>query len=139
MIPYENDPSDFNANAGVSNYKVRWELKDPTPNIVRRIFAVESGSISVNRTLAFAKVAPNCDLVFGTLGTKLCGDDPISSTYTYNKKSGVTKITSNQIEAGEVAWNAEGTRMYQIDPCASVVRQYDYDAETGEICNKIRI
>lgn len=137
VIPYENDPADFNVNNGVTNYKVRWETKDPAPDIVRPIFSVEIGPIYVNRTLAFAKVAPNCDLVFGTLGSKLCADDWISGTYTYNKESGVTKMISNQIEAGEVAWNDDGTKMYQINPCGNVVREYNYDAKTGDICNKM--
>lgn len=120
-------------NNGVTHYKALWDGEGPSANIVKPIFSVETDI--VNHTLAFAKVAPNCDLIFGTLGTKLCVDQSNSATYKYNRKSGVTIMLSNQIQAGEVEWNADGTKMYQIDPCGSVVREYSYDPKTGDICN----
>lgn len=138
VIPTENDPSILYVNDGVTNYKAQWDGTSPTANVKNPIFSVETGPKYTNRTLTFAKVAPNCDLVFGTLGTKLCVDKSISGTYKYNGKSGVKKIISNQIEAGEVEWNADGTKFYQIDPCGSVVHEYDYDAKTGKICKKIK-
>lgn len=132
VLPVENNPNLFLANNGVKNYLVQWDGKSPTANEIRPTFSVENDI--VNHTLAYAKVAPNCDIVFGTLGTKLCVDKSNSNTYVYNDKSGVRRILSNQIESGEVEWNADATKFYQIDPCGSVVREYDYDAETGQIC-----
>lgn len=137
IVPFAADPTRFYVNNGVTNYEVQWDGTSPNVNIVRPTFTVENGPMYVNHTLAFAQVAPNCDLVFGTLGTKLCVDQCNSGTYVHNKKSGVKKIIANQIEAGEVKWNADGTKMYQIDPCGDAVREYDYDAKTGKICNKI--
>lgn len=136
-IPTQNDPSKLYVNNGITNYKIRWDGISPTATVVRPTFSVETSPKYANRTLAFMKVAPNCDLVFGTLGTKLCVDQCNSATYKYNKKSGVKKLLSHQLLAGEVEWNADGTKLYQLDPCANVVREYDYDAKTGKICNKI--
>lgn len=133
-IPTENDPSILYVNNGVTNYIVQWDGTNSNATVIRPTFSVETDPRYVNHTLAFARVAPNCDLVFGTLGTKLCVDKCNSGTYKYNEKSGVKRLLSHQQLAGDVEWNADGTKFYQLDPCGSVVREYDYDAKTGKIC-----
>lgn len=135
VVPTEYDPSLFYVNNGTINYIIQWDGKCSNAKVVEQTFSVENKI--VNHTLAYAKVAPNCDIVFGTLGIKLCADKSNSGTYEYNDKSGVKKIISNQIESGEVEWNEDGTKFYQIGPCEDDVWEYDFDAKTGKICNKI--
>lgn len=139
VMPYKKKPNRFLINDGVKNYIVNWDSRSPTANVIKDAFTVENGPQYVNRTVAFAKVAPNNELVFGTLGTKLCVDQPISSTYRYTKQCAIQNIFSNQILAGAVDWNADGTKMYQISPCESVVREYHYDKKTGMLCNFIHL
>lgn len=132
VLPIENNPSFFYTNDGTTNYLVQWDGTSPTANTIRPTFSVEKNI--ANHTLTYANVAPNCDIVFGTLGTKLCADQSNSGTYEFNDKSGVRNILSNQLLSGTVEWNADATKFYQIDPCGSVVREYDYDRKTGKIC-----
>lgn len=134
VIPTEDDPSVLYVNNGTTNYAAQWDQSRSTAELLDSIFSVESDI--VNHTLTYAKVAPNCDIVFGTLGTKLCADQSDSGTYVYNQETGVRKILSDQIESGVVEWNADGTKLYQIRPCEDDVYEYDYDAETGNICKK---
>lgn len=132
MIPTEDDPTLFYVNNDTTNYIVQWDGNCSNATLVGQTFSVEKNI--VNHTLAYAKVAPNCDIVFGTLGKKLCVDQTNSGTYEYNEKSGVKRIISNQIESGLVEWNENGTKLYQIGPCEDDVWEYDYDTKTGEIC-----
>lgn len=134
VIPTEDDPSILYVNNGTTNYEAQWDQTSPTAELLDPIFSVESDI--ANHTLTYAKVAPNCDIVFGTLGTKLCADQSNSGTYVYNDAIGVRKILSDQIESGLLEWNAEETKLYQIRPCEDDVYEYDYNARTGIICKK---
>lgn len=133
VIPTAHDPSALYVNNGTTNYEAQWDQTSPT-ELLDPIFSVESDI--ANHTLTYAKVAPNCDIVFGTLGTKLCADQSNSGTYVYNDAIGVRKILSDQIESGLLEWNAEETKLYQIRPCEDDVYEYDYNARTGIICKK---
>lgn len=135
IVPFENDPYLFLVNNGTTNYVIGWDTKSAAARIIRKDFAVETSS--VNNTCSIAKVAPNCDIIFGTLRTKLCIDGANSATYSYNEAAGIREIIQNQVTSGEVGWNADGTKFYQLDSCGGVVREYHYNRNTGLICKLI--
>lgn len=132
IIPFEKDPNRFLVNDATTNYIVAWDTKSTTAKIIRSEFTVESQY--VNKTCTIAKVAPNCEVIFGTLGKKLCVDESNSATYAYNERSGVRTIISHQMAAGEIEWNEDGSKFYQLSSCDAVVREYDYNRNNGKIC-----
>lgn len=62
----------------------------------------------------------------------------IGSLYLFDlKKRNAKKLLSNITIANGAAWNLSLKKMYYIDTLTHHVEQFDYDAQTGNICKYI--
>lgn len=119
----------------LTNVLVEWDGKSPNATVARNAFAVETDPSLALHSLHTAKASRQGHLIFGTIRSVLCGNtsEPAAAGYSYSKCYGVERIIRDQKVFGGFEWNAEGTKIYQIDACGMSVYEHDYDPKTGKI------
>lgn len=132
----ETGPSNmFLTTRNHTNVVIGWDGQSSNATVLRDTITVETDPSLVSHNLHTAKASRQGHLIFGTLRSNLCGNssEPLAAGYSYSKCYGVETIIRDQKIFGGFEWNAEGTKMYQIDSCGMSVYEHDYDAKTGKI------
>lgn len=112
---------------------IDWNGIDPIAKIAREVFMVESGE---NTNWNIGKSSPSCKFYGGTFREVICSSDldAIASAYMYTKLRGVKRIVKYMKVAGGIDWNIQESFSYLIDSCNRVIREYDWEPNTGKIC-----
>lgn len=53
--------------------------------------------------------------------------------YRYDRQNGLTRVIHGAYTVG-IVFNPETRKMYHLAPCRSLITEYDWDPETGDIC-----
>ena len=81
------------------------------------------------------KVGPDGRLYVGTLSEKKCGisDKIDGGLYSIDVDGNVRELLDGIIVSNGMAWSGNGKRFYYTDSDTKMIKEYDFDAETGDI------
>lgn len=117
---------------------IQWDGKYPHGSIVRDAFTLETDPKYASHSVDIAKASPQGNFYGGTIRQTLCSDssEVTGAAYKYDKCRGVQTIIPNQKIFGGLEWSPEGDKLYTVDSCGMVIREYEYNGKTGQICKK---
>ena len=75
-------------------------------------------------------------LVFGTMDEDPSGARPIGQVYAYEGGTSPRALVSGVRIANSIAFSPDGRRMYFADTPTKVIRCYDYDLDSGDLCGE---
>lgn len=85
-----------------------------------------------------AKVDPRGRFYGGTMRIELdvnIFDYRLGSFYNYTKSEGFNVLKEKIGCSNGLCWNEKDKKFYYIDSCDLDVKEFDWDPETGKICN----
>lgn len=82
-----------------------------------------------------AKVGPDGRLYVGTQSSKRVGVSDIADgkLYSIDEQGNVKIVLDNLLLSNGFDWSMDGKRLYHTDSDTRIVKEYDFDAKTGEI------
>lgn len=136
IIPVKSAKNQFVISIGLKVVIIYWNGRSSKAKVIRKLFEVECGPKYGNSRFNDAKADPYGRLYAGTMNVDSCDDaykyTPFSSLYEYQKKKCVERSISNVYISNGLTWI--GSKFYYVDSCAYDVKEYEYDSETGDIC-----
>lgn len=118
---------------------LEWDGILPVAKVVRDAFTVETGPEYESNNYNMAKASPKSKFYGGTFSVSLCAGYPNSALYRYTKCLGVKRLIADQLVSSGMDWNKEAKKFYFIELCRYVVREYDWNPKTEEICKNSEI
>lgn len=117
---------------------VEWDGSYRDPKIIRETFSVESGLRFAANNWNIAKASPKGTFLGGTFRGSICSNSsaPPAGLYSYRKNYGVQKVNLPNLKSSSgIAWNTKGDVVYHVSSCERVIRAFNYNLETGTLCN----
>lgn len=138
VTPVDGTTNEFAIGIGRRIGVVQWDGKSTTAKLVRVVGQVEEDD-TLYKTNRFndAKSDPTGRFYGGTMRLEECGDifdARLGSLYRYTKAQGFEKIRGEIGVSNGLAWNEKKGKFYYIDSCDLDVKEFDYDAVSGNIC-----
>lgn len=137
IIPVEGTTDQFAVGIGRRVGVIQWNGKSTQANLLRIVFEVEKDpSFKFNR-FNDAKADPKGRFFGGTMRLEECGDlfaSTSGSLYRYAKDEQVAKLKTNISVSNGLAWNEKTNKFYYIDTCQLNIKEFDYDPNTGDLC-----
>ena len=81
------------------------------------------------------KVGPDGRIYVGTLSEKKCGisDRVDGKLYSIDKDGNVRELLDGICVSNGMAWSGDGKRYYYTDSETKIIKEYDFDKESGDI------
>lgn len=137
IIPVAGATDLFAVGIGRRVGVIQWDGKSSGAKVVRIVFEVE-------QTFNDGKADPTGRLYCGTItqsGEKLeVFDDIFKNTnytcalYKYDAKNKVVQVRDKVRLSNGLAWNEKKKKFYYVDSCDLNVKEFDYDPDTGDLC-----
>lgn len=137
LIPVKSENNQFLVSNHLSTSLIEWSGKESIAKVVRNIFSVESVVKNEKSNWNIALASPKCTFFGGTFRSSFCSNtsEPFAEFFTYSKENGVEKVDIPSLKASAgIVWNKEGTKFYHTAGCGRIIRQFDYNSQTGKIC-----
>lgn len=137
IIPVQGSPNEFAIGIGRRVGIISWDGKSPKARLVRIALEVEKSERYKTNRFNDAKADPTGRFYGGTMRLEECGDifdAAEGSFYRYAKDEELAVLRTNIGVSNGLTWNTEKKKFYYIDTCTSDVKEFDYDATTGNIC-----
>lgn len=115
---------------------IKWDGKSTVAKVLRVALEVEKGDKLVHNRFNDGKADPTGRIYSGTMRREQCGDifDVNDGTlYKYAKGEEAKSLVAPIGVSNGLAWNQKSGKFYYIDSCAMNIREYDWDAKTGDI------
>lgn len=135
IIPVKDTTDEFIIGTGKRITLISWDGKSETAKKIRTVGAVED-DLPDNR-FNDAKTDPKHRFFGGTMRLEEMGDifeKRLGSFYRYSKSSGFVVLKNKIGVSNGLAWNENTNKFYYIDSVDLDVKEYDYNPETGDIC-----
>lgn len=131
IVPTE-EQNVFIVGDGHDGLMVRWDGLSEIATVSETLFSVETNN-QLSR-MGTARVDPLGRLYFGTFPQNFCaGNSSFASIYQYNKIEGVKQLFGGLQTTSGIAFNLLARKMYQLDTCTLLLREFDYNLLTGDI------
>lgn len=135
ILPVEGTKDQFAVGIGRRVAVIQWDGISSSAKVLRTVIEVEKDD-ALNR-FNDAKADPKGRLVGGTMKVE---NDFYASTdanlYRLTKGEKVQVLKTNISLSNGLTWNEQQKKFYYIDSCQHDVKEFDYDPETGDICEK---
>ncbi|XP_068157838.1 uncharacterized protein [Drosophila tropicalis] len=134
IIPIEGNTQEFAVGCDRRVSIVSWDGVSPVAKVVRTLFEVQA-DLKDNR-LNDAKVDPRGRLFGGTM----CRTGNVfiqrkGELYSWQAGGQVKLIKSDVGISNGLAWDEKAKKFYYVDTNDYEVKAFDYDVETGGVCN----
>lgn len=140
IIPVEGSKNEFAIGIGRRVGIISWDGKSPKAQLVRIALEVEKGEKYKTNRFNDAKADPTGRFYGGTMRLEECGDifeAAEGNFYKYAKGEELSLLRTDVGVSNGLTWNAKNGKFYYIDTCTSDVKEFDYDAKTGNLCKSI--
>lgn len=138
IIPLKNGENQFLISDKHTVSVIEWNGIDAVAKIVREVFTVETAPEYTNNNWNIGKASPTNSRQFygGTFRGNICSSESgsIASLYKFTKSKCVKSLVKCLKLSGGLDWNVEESLFYHIDSCDLVIREYNWDSFTGNIC-----
>lgn len=135
IIPMANASDRYAIGIGRRVGIVAWDGKSPNATLESIAFEVEEGKNSTR--FNDAKADPFGRFYGGTMRLEALGDlfEIAEGTfYKYTTEEGATELLHDIYISNGLTWDVNNRKFYYIDSCKIDVKEYDYDPESGNIC-----
>lgn len=136
MIQLKDNSDLFLISDGLRMRIIEWNCKDECATIVGDPpFSLETDPIYSQNLMDVAKATPQCGFIGGTYRCNICGNEPTANAaaYTYSEACGVKPFIEDIKVSGGIEFTNDNLA-YHVSSCENVVREYDYDPETQQLC-----
>lgn len=122
---------------------VQWNGKSPVAKVLRIVFGIDHTAELENSALNDGKADPKGRLFCGTVGgaNDLKSFDDIfenshftCALYRYDVQNNVVQVRDKVRLSNGLAWNEKKNKFYYVDSCDLDVKEFDYNPDTGDIC-----
>lgn len=137
IIPVDGQRDQFAVGIGRRVGIIRWDGRSGDAELLRIAVEVEPEERYANNRWNDAKADPAGRLCGGTMRLEACGDIfemSLGSLYHCAKDQRVAQLKTAIGVSNGLTWNTKTQKFYFIDTCTSDVKEFDYDAKTGAIC-----
>lgn len=119
---------------------VEWNSVDPVATVVRDAFTPETDPKKSGNLWNIAKGTPQCGLIGGTYRSTICGKTPnaFGAGYIYSNKCGLRPFIED-IKSSSGLELTKDNKLYHVESCKDVVREFDYDPKTQKICMCLQV
>ncbi|XP_031627367.1 regucalcin-like [Contarinia nasturtii] len=137
MIPLKECKNQFAIGNKRTVTIIEWGGNNEDARPVRQSFGVEESMKYTNNDWNVAKASPKCQFYGGTFRSDFCAETASANgnVYRYTKCTGTKKLLRNIRASSGIEWNEDNNKFYHTDSCSGVIREYDWDPKTGDICN----
>lgn len=142
IIPIEGATDLFAVGIGHRVGAIQWDGKSPVAKVLRIAFEVAKKNELKN--INDGKADPIGRLFCGTIpaeATEIKSFDDlfVNSDYTYalyrcDAQNSVVQVRDKVRLSNGLAWNEKKNKFYYVDSCDSDIKEFDYNPETGDIC-----
>ncbi|XP_031633592.1 regucalcin-like [Contarinia nasturtii] len=138
MIPLKRRPFQFAGGIDRSVKVINWDGRDSVATISKNLFRVEQSSKYDGNFWSVSKASPSSRFYGGTYRSVICSlsSTANASLYRYSKNIGVGRLVKNLKVSGGIDWNVKERKFYHVDSCNGIIREFDYDPKTMNICNE---
>lgn len=136
IIPVNGETNQFAVGLMRRIAIIEWDGKSSSAKMLRVALEVEKDDKLVHNRFNDGKADPTGRIYSGTMRREQRGDifDETDGTlYKYAKGEEVTSILARIGVSNGLAWNAKKDKFYYIDSCAMNIREFDWNAKTGDI------
>lgn len=137
VIPARNKPDHYIVNSQKLVVLIKWK-QGKRVKIIEQLFRVENDPEKAANSLHMGMAHCNGKYILaGTFRGVLCSNlpNPYAGFYIYSRKTGVVHYPIPDMKTvGGVAMNAAGTQVFIVDICRHIVRCFDFNPDTGEMC-----
>lgn len=125
----------FAVASGSQAFTIRWDGFSPRATFVSNLFSLDANIPKSGA--AAARTDPRGRYFGGTLFDGYCSNsnNDILSVYRYDRKKGLTQLFSGLKITSGFAFNEKARKMYHLGSCKLKIVEFDYDPDTGDICN----
>lgn len=127
IVPVHGAADRFLVGSEGSGVIVQWDGYSDTGCIEQTIFTVAPNTI-INSVY----VTSSGDLYLGNYGPTYCDVEPVLSLYKFTAKAGLVEIANHYKSTVGVA--IVGNQLYHLDACSQILRAFDLDPVTEELC-----
>lgn len=140
FIPLKGRPNQFAGGIERTVKIINWNGIDSIATTSQHLFTVEKSSKYDGNYWNSAKASPWHKFYGGTYRSEICSFSSAAngSLYAFSKKIGVVRLLKNEKVASEIEWNVKEKKVYHVDSCNGVIREFDYDPTTFALCNNIK-
>lgn len=138
IIPTKKYRNQFAISDKLSVRMIKWDGKASSAKIVRDAFTIETRPEFASNNYNIAKASPKHHFYGGTYGANLCANSANAAVYRYTKCLGVKRLVDNLIVTSGMDWNMKEKKFYFIDTCNFLIREYDWNPKTEEICKNLK-
>lgn len=135
IIPVKDTVDQFIIGTGKSITLISWDGKSKKAKKLKTVGAVEK-DLPDNR-FNDAKCDPRNRFFGGTMRLEAKGDifeKRLGTFYRYTKSTGFVEIKQKVGISNGLTWNENTNKFYYIDSVDLDVKEYDYNPDTGDIC-----
>lgn len=136
FIPLKNYQNQFLGGIVRSAQIFQWNGYNDTAQVINTLFSVETAPKYNANYWNIAKASPKHQFFGSTYRTELCSSSSAAnaSLYRYTRKYGVERLIRDEKVPGGIDWNIKDKKFYHVDSCNGIIREFDYDPKTEEIC-----
>lgn len=138
VLPVEGTTDQFLVGTKNEAKIIRWDGHSSKAELVRSVFQIENEE-KFNTRFNDAKSDPSGRFFGGTQRFDECNgpyDMANASLYSYDQKTGVKHLRKDVFISNGLTWI--NNKFYYIDSCAYDVKEFDYDATTGDLCESFK-
>lgn len=137
IIPIKCAENQFAVGLGRIIEIIYWNGYSEEADVIRTVVNVEPGDFYRTNVFDDAKADPCGRFFGGTLRQQLCNIDPQvanASLYMYTTRRGLIQLKSNVLVSNGLTWNKRKRKFYYNDSYSFVIKEFDWDPKTGNIC-----
>lgn len=140
FIPLKKRANQFAGGIERTVKIINWNGIDPIGTTSQHLFTVEKSSKYDGNYWDIAKASPSHKFYGGTYRIEICSFTSAAnaSLYGYSKEAGVIRLLRNEKVAAGIDWNEKEKKFYHIDSCNGIIREFDYDPKTFELCKQTK-
>lgn len=138
IIPVEGNLNEFAISINGNVEVITWDGTSVTAKVVRRSVEIEPG-----RRMNDAKADPQGRLFCGIMplktGAEVFVHTADANLYRYTCGEDKILVADKLGLPNGLTWNAKKSKFYYVDSLAFDIKEYDYDAKTGDISKHISV
>lgn len=139
LIPLKNRPNHFACGIERTVKVIKWNGRDRIATVMKPLFGVEQSKKYTKNLWNMAKASPSHKFFGGTYCTEICSlsSSANASFYRYSEKFDVKRLLTDIKVSSGLDWNVKEKKFYHVDSCNGIIREFQYDPKTMELCKRI--